>query len=89
MIQAVVGDRILVKEKPAETKTPGGIIIPEIAKDRSETGTIVMLGDDMPAKARNLKVGTKIMYDKYAGAKIKVDDDEYVIMKFADVLCIL
>jgi chaperonin GroES len=89
MIQAVVGDRILVKEKPAETKTPGGIIIPDMAKDRSETGTIVMLGDDMPAKARNLKVGTKIMYDKYAGAKIKVDDDEYVIMKFADVLCIL
>ena len=82
-----LGDRILVKQQESETKTAGGIYIPETAQEKTQTGSVVEVGDDKDAI--KVKKGQKILYDKYAGTTIKIDGVEYLIMKMADILAVL
>ena len=81
-----IGDRILVKTVDAETQTSGGIYIPETAQEKTQEGVVVAVGDDDEIK---VKAKDKIVYDKYAGTSIKVDGEEQLIIKAADVLAVV
>jgi len=82
-----LGDRVLVKIKESETKTAAGIIIPQTAQEKTQTGVVVAVGTD--TDAIKVKVGDEVMYDKYAGTQIKIDGAEHLIVKMSDILAIL
>jgi chaperonin GroES len=82
-----LGDRILVKIKESETKTAGGIIIPQTAQEKTQTGVVVAVGTD--ADVIKVKVGDEVMYDKYAGTQIKIEGVENLIVKMSDILAVL
>ncbi len=82
-----LGDRVLVKIKESETKTAGGIIIPQTAQEKTQTGIVVAVGTD--ADAIKVKAGDEVMYDKYAGTQIKIDGAEHLIVKMSDILAVL
>ena len=77
-------DRILVKLEKSETKSAGGIIIPDTAQEKTQVGVVVEVGDDK--EAIKVKAGEKVMYDKYAGTQVKIDGDDHLILKMTDIL---
>ena len=87
-------DRILVKRLEEETKTAGGIFIPETAKEKPQRGEIVAVGngkktDDGKILPLDVKKGDKVLFGKYAGTEIKVDGEEYLIMREDDILGVI
>jgi chaperonin GroES len=80
-------DRVLVKLEKTEAKTAGGIIIPDTAQEKTQSGTVVAVGDDK--EAIKVKPGDKVMYDKYAGTQVKIDGVEHLVIKIADVLAVI
>lgn len=78
-----LGDRILVKMVESETKTAGGILIPQTAQEKTQEGVVLAVGDD---EAIKVKVNDKIIYDKYAGTTIKISGEEQLILKASDIL---
>ncbi len=82
-----LGDRVLIKVQESEAKSAGGIIIPQTAQEKTQTGTVVAVGTD--AEVIKVKVKDKVMYDKYAGTQIKLDGVEHLIVKMADILAVL
>jgi chaperonin GroES len=82
-----LADRILVKLEKNEAKTAGGIIIPDTAQEKTQTGVVIAIGDDKDVIT--VKVGDRVMYDKYAGAQVKIDQDEHLIVKMADIFAII
>ena len=89
-----LADRILVKPAPAEEKTASGIIIPDTAKEKPMQGEVVAIGkgrisDDGKLIAPEVKVGDKILYGKYSGTEVTVDNVEYLIMRESDVYAIV
>lgn len=87
-------DRILVKRLTEEEKTKGGIIIPDSAKEKPAEGQVVAVGagrrtDDGKLVALEVKKGDKILFGKYSGTEIKIDGDDYLIMREDDVLGIM
>jgi len=81
------GDRVLVKIQESETKTAGGIIIPQTAQEKTQTGVVIAVGTDKDVI--KVKEGDKVMYDKYAGTQIKIDGVEHLVVKMADILAVL
>lgn len=85
-------DRVLVKPSEAETKTAGGIIIPDTAKEKPQKGTVVAVGKGKYAEQTGnlipvpVKVGDVIMYGKYGGTEISIDGADYLIMRTSDIL---
>ena len=89
-----LGDRVIVKPKAPEEKTKGGIILPDTAQEKPMEGEIVAVGngktDDSGKKvAMELKVGDKVLYGKYSGTEVKVNDDEFLIMRESDVYAVI
>ncbi len=90
-----LGDRVLVERQAEETKTKGGIIIPDSAsKERPIIGKVVAVGqgrtnDKGEVKALEVKAGDKVLYGKYSGTDVKVDDKEYLILREEDILAIV
>ncbi len=88
-------DRIIVKRlESADKKTPGGIIIPDTAKEKPQEGEVIAVGpgkvaDDGKLKAMNVKVGDKVLFGKYSGNEVKMDDQDYLIMREDDILGVL
>jgi chaperonin GroES len=82
-----IGDRILLKVEAAETKTAGGLIIPDTAQEKTQTGKVIAVGDDKDAI--KVKKGDRVMYDKYAGTSVKIDGDDHLIVKMQDVIAIV
>ena len=87
-------DRVLVKRMPEDTKTAGGIIIPDTAKEKPSKGEVVAIGTggrDEQGKTipMTVQVGDKVLFGKWSGTEVKIDGEELVIMKEADVLGIL
>ncbi|MCX6173518.1 MAG: co-chaperone GroES [Ignavibacteriales bacterium] len=85
-----LGDRVIVKAKEAEETTKGGIILPDTAKEKPIEGTIVAVGagkvtEEGKLVAMNVKVGDVVLYGKYSGTEIKIDGEEYLIMRESDV----
>jgi chaperonin GroES len=89
-----LGDRVIVKPLEAKETRKGGIIIPETAKEKPQEGEIVAAGkgkttEDGKLIAMELKVGDKVLYGKYSGTEIKINDVEHLIMREEDVLGII
>ena len=82
-----LADRIMVKLEKNEAKTAGGIIIPDTAQEKTQQGVVVAVGDD--TEAIKVKSGQKVMYDKYAGTQVKIDGEEHLILKMADVIAVV
>jgi chaperonin GroES len=84
-----LADRVLVQAAPAETKTSGGIIIPDTAKEKPMRGKVVAVGNGKPDEPMTVKVGDTVLYGKYAGTEINVDGNEYLIMRESDIYAII
>ncbi|MDR0710701.1 MAG: co-chaperone GroES [Spirochaetaceae bacterium] len=82
-----LADRVMVKLEKNEAKTAGGIIIPDTAQEKTQTGSVVAVGDD--TEVIKVSVGQKVMYDKYAGTQIKVDGEEHLILKMQDIIAVI
>ncbi|MDR1316170.1 MAG: co-chaperone GroES [Spirochaetales bacterium] len=82
-----IGDRILLKVEAAETKTAGGLIIPDTAQEKTQTGKVIAVGDDKDAI--KVKKGDRVMFDKYAGTSVKLDGDDHLIVKMQDIIAIV
>ena len=81
-------DRVIVKRIEEEEKTKGGIIIPDTAKEKKHLGTVIEVGTDEELKEL-VKPGDKVLYGKYAGEEIKLDDKEYILLQRSDILAII
>ena len=89
-----LGDRLLVEPESRKETTASGIILPESAKEKPQTGTVVAAGngrrdEDGDPIPMDVKVGDTVMYAKYAGTEVKIDGTKYLIMKESDVLAIV
>jgi chaperonin GroES len=82
-----LADRVMVKLEKIEAKTAGGIIIPDTAQEKTQQGIVVEVGDDQDVI--KVKAGQKVMYDKYAGTQIKIDGEEHLILKMADIIAVV
>ncbi len=87
-------DRIIVKRVEEETMTAGGIFIPETAKEKPQKGEIVAVGhgkktEDGKVIPIDVKVGEKVLFGKYAGTEIKIEGEEYLIMREDDILGVM
>ena len=84
-----LADRVLIQPAPAETKTIGGIIIPDTAKEKPLKGEVIAVGGGTKDEAMILKAGDQVLYGKYSGQEIEIDGAKYLIMRQSDVLAIL
>ena len=87
-------DRILVERVEEDEKTKGGIIIPDTAKEKPAEGKVVAvgtgrLGEDGKVLPMDLKVGDSILFSKYGGTDVKIDGNDYLIMRQEDVLGVI
>jgi len=87
-------DRVLVKQSQAEERTAGGIVLPDTAKEKPQRGSVIAVGpgkltDDGKRATMSLKKGDEVFYGKYSGTEIKIDGDEYVILRETDVLAVI
>lgn len=89
-----LGERVVVKPLPLEEVTKGGIVLPDTAKEKPQEGEVVAVGsgrllDNGTRVAIDLKVGDKILFSKYAGNEVKINEVEYLIMREADILGVI
>jgi len=89
-----LGDRLLLKVKKAEEKTKSGIVLPDSAKEKPQEGEVVAAGPgarDKDGKRIPLEVsvGDKVLYSKYSGTEVKIDSEDYLIIKESDILAII
>ena len=89
-----LNDRILVKRLEEEEKTAGGIIIPDSAKEKPAEGEIIAVGpgkrnDAGERVAIDLKVGDRVLFSKYGGTDVKLDGEDYLIMREDDILGVI
>jgi len=89
-----LGDRVLVKPLEVEEKKKGGIIIPDTAKEKPQEGKVIAVGrgkitEEGKVLPLDVKVGDKILFGKYSGNEIKIDDEDYLIVKEEDILAIV
>lgn len=84
-----LGDRVVVKADPAEERTKSGIVLPETAKEKPVEGTVIAVGsgwvtDNGQKVPPEVKVGDKVIYSKYGGTEVKIDNQEYVILRYRE-----
>ena len=89
-----LADRVLIKPLEEDETSPGGIILPDTAKERPMRGKVMAVGagkvdDDGKRVALELKADDVVLYGKYSGTEIKIDGDDFLIMRESDVLAIL
>jgi chaperonin GroES len=84
-----LADRVVVQPNAAETKTAGGIIIPDTAKEKPQKGKVVAVGPGKPDEPTTVKVGDEVLYGKYAGTELYLDGNDYLIMRESDLLAII
>jgi chaperonin GroES len=82
-----LADRVIVKLEKKEAKTAGGIIIPDTAQEKTQTGLVVSIGDDK--EVIKVKAGQRVMYDKYAGTQIEIDGVEHLILKMQVIVAVI
>ena len=80
-----LADRVLIEPAPAEQKTASGIIIPDTAKEKPLNGKIVAVGAGKKDEPITVKVGDSILYAQYSGTEIKIDGDNFLIMRESDI----
>ena len=87
-------DRVVVRRIDAEEKTKGGIIIPDTAKEKPQEGEVIAVGegkrkDDGSRIALDVKEGDRVLFGKYSGSEIKIDGEEYLIMREDEILGVI
>ena len=87
-------DRVLIKQCKAEETTAGGIVLPDTAQEKPQRGTVKAVGpgkllDSGKRGQMGLKKGDEVFYGKYAGTEVKIDAEEYVLLKESDVLAVI
>jgi chaperonin GroES len=87
-------DRIVVKRVEEETKTAGGIVLPGSAAEKPSEGEVLAVGSGKPldngqVRALEVKVGDKVLFGKYSGTEVKVDGEQYIVMREEDIVGIL
>lgn len=88
-----LGDRVVIKVIEEEEKTPGGIVLPDTAKEKPTVGEIIAVGsgrilDSGQKVAPEVKKGDKVVFSRYGGTEVKIDGEEYLIMRESDILAI-
>jgi len=88
------GDRVVVERLEAETKTKGGIVLPDTAKEKPKEGKVIAVGegrlqDDGSRSDLQVKVGDRVIFTSYAGTEVTVDDKELVVMREEDILAVV
>ena len=86
-------DRVVLKRLEGETKTKGGIIIPDAAKEKPVEGRVVAVGNgkvskDGKVRALEVKVGDTVLFGKYSGTEVKLDGEEHVLLREDDILAV-
>lgn len=81
--------KVLVEPQAAEQKTASGIIIPDSAKEKPQRGKIVAIGNAKKDEPMEVKIGDVVLYGKYSGTEIKIDNQEYLIMNQNDILLVV
>ena len=89
-----LGDRVLIQPSEEKEKTKGGIVLPDTAKEKPHEGKVVAVGqgkksDDGKVVALSVKVGDKVLYGKYSGTEITIDEEDYLIVKEEEILAII
>jgi len=84
-----LADRVLIEPLAAETTTASGLIIPDSAKEKPSRGTVVAVGSGTSDQDMTVKIGDTVLYGKYAGAELKLEGVDYLIMKESDILAIV
>jgi len=89
-----LADKVLVQRLEAETKTTGGIVLPDSAKEKPQRGKIVSVGegkllDDGTRKKMQVKKGNIVLFTSYAGTEVKIDGKEYLIMDESDIMAVI
>ncbi len=88
-----LADRVIIKKLEAEEKTPGGIVLPDTAKEKPQNGEVLAVGPGKTDEKGNktpmeLKVGDKVLFQKYSGTEVKIDGVEYLILAERDILAV-
>ena len=89
-----LADKVLVQRLEAETKTSGGIVLPDSAKEKPQRGKIVSVGtgkllDDGTRQKLQVKKGNMVLFTSYAGTEVKIDGKEYLIMDESDIMAVI
>lgn len=89
-----LGDRVVVKALEAEETSRGGIVLPDSAKERPQTGEVLAVGpgktlDNGSIAAMEIKVGDKVVYSKYGGTEVKVGGEEVILLRQDDILGVM
>ena len=89
-----LADKVLVQRLEAKTKTAGGIVLPDSAKEKPQRGKIVSVGtgkllDDGTRQKLQVKKGDMVLFTSYAGTEVKIDDKEYLIMDESDIMAVI
>ena len=89
-----LADRVVVRPLEAEEKTAGGLYIPDTAKEKPMQGEIMAVGpgkvgDDGKNIAMEVKVGDKVLYGKYSGTEVRIDSEDFLIMRESDIFAII
>jgi len=89
-----LGDKVLVKRSEAEEKTPGGIVLPDTAKEKPKEGKVIELGSGKQLESGEkaefqVKVGERVLFASYAGTEVTVDGEEYILMSEDDILAVI
>ena len=89
-----LGDRLIVKRQEAQEKTKSGLVLPDTAKEKPQEGKVIAVGsgkllDDGSVKALEVKNGDKVLYGKYSGTEVRVQEEDYLILREDDILAIV
>lgn len=84
-----INDRVVVKPAPADTKTKGGIIIPDTAKEKPQRGEVIAVGPGKDGNLMTVSTGDIVLYGKYAGQELNYGGEDYLIMREDDILVVL
>ena len=89
-----IGDKVIIEVLEAQEKTTGGIVLPDVAKEKPQEGKVIAVGDGkiLPSGKTvppTVKPGDRILFGKYSGSEIKVEENEYLIVNEDDILAIL
>ena len=89
-----LGDRLIVKRQDAQEKTKSGLVLPDTAKEKPQEGKVIAVGsgkllDDGSVKSLEVKSGDKVLYGKYSGTEVRVQEEDYLILREDDVLAIV
>ncbi len=87
-----LGDRVVIKKVEAEEKTKSGIVLPSSAKEQPQMAKVIAIGADIlndEKKKDQIKEGDTVIFSQYAGTEVKIDGEEYTILKLNDILAVV